>query len=220
MSRYNLAAKFSALGSSPTSHQLVALEDSRLVLRKRISAWRQHQLVLTPEAVQLLDASNLDEPEKCSLYVPSELKPLGPLSSVAKRMVFKEARLRLAQCTDALRGIRRSIALREELSRYKSTQVCGQHANTRARSTLDSAQAKLLAIVARYRRARAALLRLHGPGEWESTLRPLNDSDLRPLPAHQDGDLATGPREGYRQLSWIFLGQGATNTELELHEGT
>ena len=125
----------------------------------------------------------------------------------------------ILQATDALSGLHRSLAICAELLKYKATQVRGQRANTRARALLSTAHEKTATYAARYRRARLAYLQLVGPGDWEDTLRVLNDGDVRTLATHQDKAAQTvkaGPREGYRTVSWIYMAPG--NTE-ELGEG-
>lgn len=66
-----------------------------------------------------------DEPEGIALRLPSELIGSRPLSPLAQTLASVEAPLRFAQATDALSGLRRSLAIRAELSRYKGTQVRG-----------------------------------------------------------------------------------------------
>ena len=59
-----------------------------------------------------------------------------------------EAQLQFAQATDTLSGLRGSLAIRAELSKYKEMQVRGQHANTRTRALLSTAQEKTAAFAA------------------------------------------------------------------------
>lgn len=175
-----------------------------------------------PEAVppvEEVEDSDYDNPESHALHLPSELISSRTLSPTGKILANMEAKLRFAQATDALSGLRRSLAIRAELSKYKDTQVRGQHANTRARAVLSTAEEKTATYAARYRRARSAYFRLMGPGDWEDTLRALKDGDIRTMATHQDETARTaraGPREGYRTVSWIYMAPG--NTE-ELGEG-
>lgn len=130
-----------------------------------------------------------------------------------------EASLRFAQATDALSGLRRSLAIRAELSRYKGTQVKGQHANTRARALLGNADEKTAAYASRYRCARLAYMRLVGPSTWELTLRLLNDADIQTLASHQDDDeltFKTGPHEGHCKVSWIYMMPGSCEESTQI----
>lgn len=134
-----------------------------------------------------------------------------------------EAQLRYAQATDALSGLRRSLAVTTELLRYKKSEVRGQGANTRARGLLSNAGDRTHVYVARYRCARKAYFNLKGAGDWELVLKELTDPDVRAMSAHQNEaslDARTGPREGHRLVSWIYMAPGAADDSAELNEGT
>lgn len=163
-----------------------------------------------------------DEPECIALRLPSELIGSHPLSPLAQTLASVETPLRFAQATDALSGLRRSLAIRAELSKYKRTQVRGQQANTRARALLSSAEEKTDACASRYRRARLAYMRLVGSGDWERSLKPLHDTDIRTVASHQDYEeftAKTGPREGHRRVSWIYMVPGSSEDSTQLNEG-
>lgn len=158
-------------------------------------------------------------PEQSKLYLPSDLPRVQLRLSTSQNLANMEARLRFAQSFDALSGLRRSLAVKAELSQFKKVQVRGQHASTRARGLLDSAEDRISMYTARYRRTRAAYMALVGPGTWESTLKVLADNDIRTLSAHQDEaqlNNRTGRREGYRTVSWIYMSSTAPD---ELHTG-
>ena len=56
----------------------------------------------------------------------------------------------------------------------------------------------------------------------ENTLRPLMDTDIRTLSAHQDeAELTakTGPQEGHRLVSWIYMVPGTSGESAQLDEG-
>jgi hypothetical protein len=219
--RYILQKKAAALDDDSTATQRAHVQESQLVLRNRISNFRKTQVIFMPEAVSPAEVEDgdYDSPESVALHLPSGLIGSHPLSPTGQILANMEAQLRFAQATDALSGLRRSLAICAELSKYKATQVRGQRANTRARALLSTAHEKTAAYAARYRRARLAYLQLVGPGDWEDTLRVLNDGDVRTLATHQDKAAQTvkaGPREGYRTVSWIYMAPG--NTE-ELGEG-
>ena len=71
--------------------------------------------------------------QRHTLHLPSELISSRTLSPTGKFLANMEAKLRFAQATRALSGLRRSLAIRAELSKSKDTQVRGQHANTCAK---------------------------------------------------------------------------------------
>ena len=220
--RYVLQQKVASLDDSPTATQEALVQDSRLVLRKRILNLRATQAHFMPEAALLPEDGDCDEPESSSLHLPSVLIHSRSLSPAGQTLANMEAQLRFAQATDALGGLRRSLAIRAELSKYKEMQVRGQHANTRTRALLNTAQEKTTAYAARYRRARSAYYQLMGPGDWENTLRPLMDGDIRTLTTHQDDAVLTartGPREGHRIMSWIYMAPGTAEESTQLDEG-
>ena len=154
--RCALQVKVAQLDDSPTATQRAHIEESRLVLHKRILGFRATQALLVPETVMPTDTEEEDKPECATLRLPSELVGSCPFSPRVQSLVNMEASLRFAQATDALSGLRQSLAIRTELSRYKGMQVRGQHANTRMRALLSNAGEKTATFASRYRRARLA----------------------------------------------------------------
>jgi hypothetical protein len=219
--RYALRIKVAGLDDSSTPTQRAHVQESRLVLRKRILNFWATQALFMPETIVPTRHEDQDEPESTTLCLPSELIQSHVLSPLAKTLANMEASLRFAQATDALSGVRRSLAIRAELTKYQGTQVRGQHANTRARALLSGADENTATYAARYRRARLAYTQLVGSGDWEHTLKPLNDVDIRAVASHQDDDLTarTGPREGHRRVSWIHTVPGSSEDSTQLNEG-
>jgi hypothetical protein len=89
--------------------------------------------------------------------------------------------------------------------------VKGQTANTCARNTLATVQARIDANVESYRAAHTALLSLGlllGKVSWQSKLQPLGNSDVREISEVEDGE-----SEGRRQLSWIWKTLGVVGME-------
>ena len=142
--KYNLQVKIAALGTTPTSTQQADIVESRMALQKRILAFRTAQTAFTPEATPLHGQDDLETPEHSTLQLPSHLVVAAMLSPNSQYLAKMEARLRHAQAADSLNGLRRSLAIRLELSKYKAAEVRGQHANTRARTLLTNAEGKLL----------------------------------------------------------------------------
>lgn len=210
------------MDDSSTSTQEANVQESRLILRKRILSLRATQVHFIPEAALPLEDCDCDEPESISLHLPSDLTGSCSLSPAGQALAKMEAQLHFAQATDTLSGLRRSLAIHAELSRYKTTQLRGQHASTHARTLLSTAQEKITTYAARYRRARLAYSQLMGPGDWENTLQPLMDGDIQTLATHQDeAELTakTGYREGHRIISWIYMVPGTAEESTGLDEG-
>lgn len=90
-----------------------------------------------------------------------------------------EARLRNAQCLDALANLRCTLCLKTRMIQFKNKNVWGQREGTRSRALIDRVHQRALASVEKYRVAHEALLSISGPGSWEDTLQPLRNVDVR-----------------------------------------
>ncbi len=126
-----------------------------------------------------------------------------------------EAKLREAQCRDALQDLRIQLHTIDHLQKYKMKNVRHQGPNTRTRTEISKYENRKLRAVSKYRRARRAKLALSGPGDWEQEFRVLRDDDVRGLEDDDPGAVAqrakrrrdqskVGPAEGRRQMSWIW----------------
>ena len=105
----------------------------------------------------------------------------------------------------------------------KSSEDDWQQNYTRARAKIDLNEVKIQAAARKYRQARAAKLRLIGPGDWEKTWRVLSNNDIRTLqgnthdpavmpgPSETLSTLLTPESEGRRRTSWIWLSADAVN---------
>ena len=100
-------------------------------------------------------------------------------------LTAKEITLRVAECSDSLHNIRRSLRELSAFSSFKRKNIDGpgQHIQTRALGTLKALREKRDRYVARYRRSHAAWLALDphqtfDGGKWEQVLRVLKKSDL------------------------------------------
>jgi hypothetical protein len=213
--------------NSGTTIQLTDTEERRLLIEKRITAFRAIQAAYMPEAICHVAAqptTNESEslPENVPLFLPSQLPPT--IRASRPLVVKMEQELRYAQATDAIVELRQSLTVCAHLTKYKTDQVRGQHANTRARTLLNKAEARTEGIAARYRVARASYLILAGAGEWESVLKPLHQHDIRTLTMQEhatDQSGSNGLGEGHRTLSWIWITAGTADLDsTEMHEGT
>ncbi|KAF9501452.1 hypothetical protein BDN71DRAFT_1352906, partial [Pleurotus eryngii] len=85
--------------------------------------------------------------------------------------------------------------------------------NTRSVALVKKVQARSNFATSKYRSGRAALLMLSlvlGKSDWQSTLRPLLNSDIRGL---KDGEDASSS-EGCQTLSWIWMAQRMNDAEM------
>jgi hypothetical protein len=190
--------------------------------------------------VETLSApSASDWPEIIALYLPSSLSTLQ-LSRCAVALLEIEKPLREAQCHAALECLRDQLFMKARYLVHKGLHLRHQAANTRARALLDRNERKIRLHAAKYRDARAALLRIHGNTsgfDWEELkpedIRCMEDPEAlekrankeverEALRAGQDGASAAGkkttPGEGRRKLSWIWMAAASSASEVEMHE--
>jgi len=62
---------------------------------------------------------------------------------------------------------------------FKNKNIRGQRDGTRSRTVIDRVHERARVAAERYRVARRAKLALAGSGNWEETLRVLNDGDIQ-----------------------------------------
>ncbi len=116
--------------------------------------------IVPSELLELFLPSNL----------PDDLRNGSSLSAVKSR----EVRLRIAQSEDSLSTMRRRLCVLSEVFKFKDKQFSGQgnKINTRARSIYTRFRKKVDHMAARYRRARAALVRIDPQGSWRMSIYP------------------------------------------------
>ncbi|TFK61666.1 hypothetical protein BDN72DRAFT_777997 [Pluteus cervinus] len=159
-----------------------AIAAARVLLIRRIRAWRQDQRTHCPAlATQLPEQS--DTPEELPLLLPSSFtgeqrKELGldDLGGV-------EERLRVGQCYDALDRIRLAIKTFNFNCTATQAEIFGQGPNTRAQAFLRSLKADQVDDAAVYRLGREAYVKLRYPSNdevliGEDPLKPLLDTEL------------------------------------------
>lgn len=122
------------------------------------------------------DDDGLIENEK--IWFPSDLPKPVRMRGCFSGLVAMEDSLREAQCRDALERIRCLERAKLAMVQFRHNNIRGQKQLTRSKSSFEVLQDRTKRAVAKYRRAREALLALRGPGEWESMLRLLKDADV------------------------------------------
>ncbi|KAG1787941.1 uncharacterized protein HD556DRAFT_1538926 [Suillus plorans] len=211
-----LRADKARCGLHVTDTQQGKLLERSNALQRRIDAWVKIQELYMPNiaAIRLsdketsADTTSVPTSKTFKLWLPSEIGRLAPCDERLQRM---EWRLRHAQGHDALRSLRSSLRAQTAVLKYKDRNLRGQGANTRARSTLKTIDARIEAAASRYEGAHKALVILGGllnVSGWQSSLRPLNRKDIRSM-----SDLLWGESEGRRKLSWIWNMRGAGGSE-------
>ena len=118
-------------------------------------------------------------PEDTPLSLPSSLPPDRISVVCYPGLPSIEEKLRTAQCYDALEGLRHILRLKTRMVNFKNKNSRGQREGLRSHAIIDRVHARARKTTEKYRAARAAKLKLSGPGEWEKVLRLLHDADVR-----------------------------------------
>ncbi|KAJ3710041.1 hypothetical protein C8R42DRAFT_597743 [Lentinula raphanica] len=234
-----------ALFRDPTSQQIAQITESRNRLQRKITRLRKLQAVVCPLALQVLSThpttidSSPPHPESVPLLFPSDLPKLSSCS----RLRLIEGRLRDGQCQDSLDQLRNDLLIKSRLHTYKKSNARHQGATTRTRSRMDRYDRKIKLSTLRYQRAWAAKLELVENDVTKVGWQKLRQEDIRtmhdvknrniPRPATTSEDVVgetevdipettppTGaPGEGFRTMSWIWMGSGSQNLATTLCTG-
>ncbi|KAG2097747.1 uncharacterized protein F5147DRAFT_656285 [Suillus discolor] len=140
------------------------------------------------------------KPEDFNLWLPSQLPDGTPIDQT---LAGHEWELHYAQALDALNEVHSHLRLRSHMYKYKDKNVRGQAGSTHTKKIIDAMESRKHASVLKYRRARSALLSLGHRLEkcsWELTMRPLLDSDVKPM-----GDME---QQWRGTISWIWYPLG------------
>ncbi|KAJ3502874.1 hypothetical protein NLJ89_g8690 [Agrocybe chaxingu] len=175
-------------------------------LKRKIDSFVKYQILYCPGAellrskyVRLSDIRAETKPYDFPLWLPSQIKGQVPVSPQLQRIEWK---LRYAQAHESLDQLWSNLQVRAYLYQFKDRFVRGQAANTRARNTISTIDAKIEAATQEYRAAYEALVALGAilfKSSWTSELLPLKDEDIRDLSEGKAGQSA-----GKRTISWIW----------------
>ncbi|KAJ7247447.1 hypothetical protein B0H12DRAFT_1203221 [Mycena haematopus] len=230
-----LGSDVSATGLHPTDGQRRAMMERTSKLRRKIFAWIDVQHKFFPGLANV--RAREDEARArvaAGLPVPgvtvSEIALWLPSAVVAARadvqtqvrlksaMLLHEYRLRVAQGAEALHDVRRLLLVRTHLYKLKDTHSRGVRANTRSSDKIAALNDQIKRAARKYRAARGALVSLGkevNRNEWERTLLPLAEDDVRGLPQshfHDPERKKKKPRKRAkikeRPLSWIWVNRG------------
>lgn len=172
----------------PKNLRTSALRDQRKILREKIQNWEAVRLVYMPGVLQIqTDLGrnptalwNSDpNPEDVQLWLPSEVPATKRHAACVEGLPEMELRLRSAQCSSSLQGLRQALRIKTRMIYFKNKNIRGQRGGTRSRSIIDRVHRRAIVFVQKYRAARQAKLILEGPGAWEQTYRELRNEDIR-----------------------------------------
>ncbi|SJL06992.1 uncharacterized protein ARMOST_10334 [Armillaria ostoyae] len=216
-SQRKLRSEIKKLKANPMAHQDAHIAEQRSLLQAKIKKFKELRTTYMPGLLQFVSETQEADhssagtvAEEVQLWLPSSI-PADRRSQVCGSLSDMEEHLRTAQCHDALNSVRHILHLKMRMVEYKNKNVRGQRDGTQLWAGIDAIHERALAAALKYRTAREAKLQLSGPGDWERTLRKLEDSDIR---SYQDPDhlrRGTG-RRGTNEDSW---GPGSTPEPVE-----
>jgi hypothetical protein len=153
--------------------------------------------------------------------------------TVTKAVQEHEYRLHVGQANEALHKVRRLLLVQTHLYKLKDTHSRGIRANMRSGDKIAALNQQVWRAAAQYRGARMALEALGrelSKKEWEWTLLPLREDDIRGLPQSQFHNperkkkkRARVKKGVERELSWIWVNRGERwepGDDVAMNEGT
>ncbi|KAJ7021072.1 hypothetical protein C8F04DRAFT_973243 [Mycena alexandri] len=193
-----------------TADRASKLQESRLAFLAKLRPFRALQEIYTPGAIRAMERverlRNSEAPavkaENIRLFLPSDLTDTER-ATCHEGLPEMEAKLREAQCTDALAQLRARLHSKWHVLYWKhGGNVGGQHRATRANSLVGQISDRITATAAKYNQARAALLKLKG-ANYAPYFKPLKESDLT-----LDADVKDDEASAKKKLSLIAAGKG------------
>jgi len=129
-----------------------------------------------------LSPSEIDttsQPEHLKLHLPSSIPVFHRQRICSPGLPNVEDQLRYAQAMEALSGLRRHLRTRIMASKLNCKNASSQRSYVRSRALQDQVEVRVRQCQQQYNTARAAVLALRGPGDWEKTLAVLTPNDVR-----------------------------------------
>lgn len=182
-------------------------------LQVRLEAWQEYQDIYMPGVSRLRSETTTSargrRPENWPLHLPSQVKN-NALVPQYRSLQDIELHLHQAQANDTLFQLKQHLHACARLLSIKKHDVTGQKRNTRSWGYINTVQSHINADVSGYRAAYSALLALDPKivHNWQGTLRPLADGDVREM---KEG--LPNVTEGRRSLSWIWRTSGWSGTD-------
>ncbi|KAJ7029952.1 hypothetical protein C8F04DRAFT_916776, partial [Mycena alexandri] len=193
-----------------TADRQSKIQESRMALLAKLRPFRALQQIYTPSAIAAMErmerSRNPDAPpvkaENLRLFLPSDLTE-AERATCRDGLPEMEAKLREAQCGDALVTLRARLHAKRHVLYWKGGgNVGGQHGATRANSLVGQISDRINATASKYNQARNALLKLKG-ANYAPYFKPLKDSDLT-----LDADVKEDDAAAKKKLSLIAAGKG------------
>lgn len=135
----------------------------------------QTDLKLNPAALW----SSNPNPEDVELWLPSSVPTNRQQIACTESLLKMELRLRTAQCSSSLQGLRQTLRVKTRMVYFKNKNIRGQQEGTRSRAIIDRVHKRAICFVQKYRAAQRAKFILEGSGDWENIYRELRNEDVR-----------------------------------------
>ncbi|KAJ7243627.1 hypothetical protein B0H12DRAFT_1022985, partial [Mycena haematopus] len=221
-----LGSDVAATGLHPTDGQRRAMIERTSKLRRKIFAWTDIQHKFFPALGNVRaredEARARVQVPDIALWLPSAVAMAGGRVKtevgIRSGAYLHEYRLRVAQATQALHDVRRLLLVRTHLYKLKDTHSRGVRANMRSLDKIAALNDQIKRVARAYRAARVALVSLGKEvkhNEWERTLLPLAEDDVRGLPQTTFHDPERKSKKKRRKkakmdrpLSWIWATRG------------
>ena len=169
-----------------TTIQATDIQKRRTALLKRLQKFQEAQLIFMPGLHAYLASQSIprggdlsSRPEEFSLYLPSSVQTVSRQNVCASGVAEIEDKLRYAQAVEALVELRAQLRTRILANRLSNKDASSQRAYVRSRVLQDQVEARIRGCQAQYNVARASVLALRGPGDWEKQLAILTPEDVR-----------------------------------------
>jgi hypothetical protein len=223
-----------------TADRASQIQEMRMSFHRKLRTFERLQVLFMPgiEAIKEVveEARDPDvappKAEDIKLWLPSEM------SAEVRRLVCKrgvaeiEAKLRRAQCTDALDVLRSRLHAQRHLITWRNSNAMGQKASTRSATLIGRVGDRINRVAEKYRRAREALLELVGAAsepqfkellasDLNTNIAEENDASARKKLARLGSSKRTRAEPSIKKnFSWIWTtGGGPGEEDVQLHEG-
>jgi hypothetical protein len=170
--------------------------------------------------------------EEIKLWVPSELETMLRRWVCRRGVADVEARVRHAQCGDALVVLRSRLHAQTHLITWRNSNAVGQRAATWSVTLIGRVSDRITRVATKYRHAREALIALKGE-EFAPEYKVLADADLN-TNEREESDvkarrklarlgsrklLRNEPSDKPKAFSWLWMVGGRPGEdEAQLHE--
>ncbi|KAJ7054327.1 hypothetical protein C8F01DRAFT_959823, partial [Mycena amicta] len=171
--------------------------------------------------------------EDIKLWLPSDLNDTQQGRTCRRGLVDIEAKLREAQCGDALSRLCSLLFTKTHLIHHRNANSVGQRASTCSSTLISRVTDQITREATKYRHARTALQRLMGTA-YRADLEDLKDGDLN-VRGEEESDAGARLRLGRvgatrrarnestaagsgGAVSWIWRGVSEGDDEVKLHD--